>query len=93
MTLQHIILEKYGIESDKALNGKLALEKVIAFDQENKRAPCTCKRALTNFKIIFMDCNMPVMDGFQATQQIRMLNLDPEIHIVALTAYTTEQFR
>ncbi len=38
-----------------------------------------------------MDCNMPVMDGFQATMEIRKLNLDKQyIHISALTAYASE---
>jgi len=39
-----------------------------------------------------MDCNMPVMDGFQATKEIRSLLGDEKIHIVALTAYTSEAF-
>ena len=39
-----------------------------------------------------MDCNMPVMDGFQATQEIRK-EFDPsQIHIAALTAYASDAF-
>ena len=41
-----------------------------------------------------MDCNMPVMDGFQATQEIRKITSDSNrIHIVTLTAYATDNFR
>ena len=34
---------------------------------------------------------MPVMDGFEATQ--RILQMSPTAKIVALTAYSTEEFR
>ncbi|MBU2710126.1 response regulator [Zooshikella harenae] len=43
------------------------------------------------FDLIVMDCNMPVMDGYDATRQIR--SLEPErshIYIVALTANALE---
>jgi CheY-like chemotaxis protein len=39
-----------------------------------------------------MDCNMPVMDGFQATQEIRKDFDSSQIHIAALTAYASEAF-
>jgi CheY-like chemotaxis protein len=39
-----------------------------------------------------MDCNMPVMDGFQATIEIRKLYSSQQMHIAALTAYASETF-
>ena len=39
-----------------------------------------------SYDIIFMDCQMPEMDGFQATAQIRALSLDKQPFIIALTA-------
>jgi CheY-like chemotaxis protein len=39
-----------------------------------------------------MDCNMPVMDGFQATHEIRKDFDSSQIHIAALTAYASEAF-
>lgn len=42
-----------------------------------------------------MDCNMPVMDGFQASQEIRKIDdIDQNnLYIIALTAYNDESFR
>jgi len=48
------------------------------------------------FNLILMDCNMPVMDGFEATRQIRLLEQQqnkPPIPIVALTAHAYEHIR
>ena len=46
-----------------------------------------------NYKLIFMDCNMPVMNGYTACKKIKRLikkgKLD-NIVIVACTADTTE---
>lgn len=39
-----------------------------------------------DYDLIFMDCQMPEMDGFQTTAAIRALGDDPYMPIVALTA-------
>jgi len=57
-TLQQVLLN-YGLESDGAFNGKIAAEMV-----KSKLETC-CP-----YKIIFMDQNMPVMDGLQSTRAI-----------------------
>jgi CheY-like chemotaxis protein len=90
MTLQCILENGFNVSSDKALNGKEAVESVI--NRINKD-PCLCPRNGSGYKLIFMDCNMPVMDGFQATAEIRKLQSKCPIYIVALTAYSTESFK
>ncbi|GLQ30347.1 GAF domain-containing hybrid sensor histidine kinase/response regulator [Litoribrevibacter albus] len=64
-------LENLGISYDVAENGKIALEKIEAND----------------YNLILMDCLMPVMDGYQATEIIRTLNSPKnKLPVLALTA-------
>jgi CheY-like chemotaxis protein len=71
-----MIEESLKLKSDRALNGKEAVKLVEDRMVRNEVEPCTCPRNRTNYKLIFMDCNMPIMDGFQATQEIRKHHLD-----------------
>jgi CheY-like chemotaxis protein/signal transduction histidine kinase len=45
------------------------------------------------YDMIFMDCQMPIMDGFQATRQIRRSQLNQKTPIVALTGFESEDER
>ena len=60
-TLQQVLLS-YGLEADGAFNGKVAADMV-------KTQLETC----CPYKIIFMDQNMPVMDGLQSTRAIKKI--------------------
>ena len=67
------LLKKFGIQVDIAANGQEALNTL-----EN-----------LPFDLVLMDCQMPVMDGYEATQKIRLPEskvLNQRIPIVAMTA-------
>lgn len=66
-------LNKWGITVDVAENGVIAVE---LFSQKN-------------YDIIFMDLNMPIMDGIEASQMI--LALKPSSKILALTAMAKDE--
>jgi len=70
--LMRTILEKMKCHVETARNGIEGLQKVKAFP----------------YNIVFMDCQMPEMDGFEATREIRLFEEGKERHtpIVALTA-------
>ncbi len=70
-------LEKLGCEIQVAKDGKEGVELVQA--------------AATPFDLVFMDCHMPVMDGYAATRAIRNLpGSTGRVPIVALTAASTQ---
>ncbi len=73
------MLQKLGCKVDLASNGKEALEKVQTDD----------------YDLIFMDCQMPEMDGFTATDRIRNLedSIKKKVPIVAMTASVTKEYK
>ncbi|AZQ11907.1 PAS domain S-box protein [Shewanella khirikhana] len=63
-------LEQVGVELSIADNGQIALEKL--------GQQC--------FDIVLMDCQMPVMDGYQATRELRKMPGLADLPVVAMTA-------
>ncbi len=72
-------LSKFGFKIDVANNGAEAIEKV----KENR------------YNLILMDLMMPVMDGLEATQEIRLFEetLNQHTPIIGLTANTFDADR
>jgi PAS domain S-box-containing protein len=67
------LLARLGLEVTQAWNGREALEAL-------RQKP---------FDVVLMDCQMPVMDGYEATRTLRLPGsgvLDPKIPVIALTA-------
>ena len=72
------ILNEYGCMVDTAENGAEAVEKV-----KNSKPG--------NYDLVLMDVQMPVMNGYEATKQIRALN-DPALAGITILAMTANAF-
>ncbi len=76
-TLTRIFLEKMHFSVETASNGLEALTMI----KQN------------SYDAVLMDCQMPVMDGYEACEEIRRLDQLQDIPIIALTAYAFEEDR
>jgi CheY-like chemotaxis protein len=65
-----LMLKRAGYQADVVWNGQEAVEACRAHEYE----------------LILMDCQMPELDGWEATRQIRKLN-KPQPTIIAVTAH------
>ncbi len=68
------MLEKLGCRVDIAANGKEAVQMAGTID----------------YDLVLMDCQMPELDGYQATQEIRQIMPGRYVPIVAMTANAME---
>ena len=72
------ILQEYGFRVDPAENGAVAVEKVRT-------------AATGSYDLVLMDVQMPVMNGYEATRQIRALD-DPALAKIPILAMTANAF-
>jgi|GEM_PF-954407 len=71
--VEKVLLESRGIDVSIASNGKEAVEMFLHSEE-------------TPYDLILMDIRMPVMDGYQATEEIRRLDPAKTVPIIAMTA-------
>ncbi len=70
-------LERLGCSADVVANGTEAVERVQTED----------------YDLVLMDCHMPLMDGYQATREIRALDRLAHLPIIAVTANVLQSDR
>jgi signal transduction histidine kinase/ActR/RegA family two-component response regulator len=74
------MLKKFGIEADVCADGAEAVDLI--------------RQTAKPYDLILMDCEMPVMNGFDATREIRQLSRPhAETYIAALTAHAMSDYR
>jgi two-component system sensor histidine kinase/response regulator len=80
------------LADDNAINRKVALGQLrkLGFHAEAVADGAQVLRSLEreSFDIVLMDCQMPEMDGYEATREIRARKI--EVHIIAMTAHAME---
>ena len=78
MEIAEFLLNEHGANVIKAYNGK---EAVDIIQKEN------------NIDVILMDVRMPVMDGYEATKEIRNLNINKPIIAMTANAFVEDKLK
>jgi len=80
------MLKKLNVKCQLVENGRLAVDIIASASRDG-----------TSFDAVLMDCEMPVMDGYTATQLIRegeqRAPEKPALPIIGLSAHALEEFR
>lgn len=86
---------KILVAEDNIVNQKLMMkffekhqvDYLIAGNGEEAVEACLSEE----ISVVLMDCQMPLMDGFEATKKIRNTEKNRDIRIIAMTAYASEE--
>ena len=78
MEIAEFLLNEHGANVIKAYNGK---EAVDIIQKEN------------NIDVILMDVRMPIMDGYEATKEIRNLNINKPIIAMTANAFVEDKLK
>lgn len=84
-TKQNILIVEDNLVSQQVLSSILNASDLNVTKVENGLQALKFLEENTEIDLIFMDMDMPVMNGFQATREIRKLYREKEIPIVAIT--------
>lgn len=82
---QHLL--KLGLRCDWAFNGQEAIQKVL------HRQKNGCSKDCEQYKLMLLDCNMPVMDGFETARRLKAMFLENKLRplkIIACTAFVQQ---
>ena len=78
-----LYLDSLGdVNFDAACNGALSIDLIISSSSKGKF-----------YDVIIMDCNMPIMDGYEATKRITSMiakGIIPWVPVIAATANSSE---
>jgi len=87
----HILIVEDNIINQKVVMSVLGKSEMVMYVVNNgKEAVEFMRNTSEEINFIFMDINMPVMDGYRATELIRNDNRFDNVAIVALTALVSE---
>lgn len=89
--LTSLVQSNFGFELETANHGQECLDKMRE-ERECSNPRCN-RKGEPRFPIVFMDYNMPVMGGMEATEEIRKEKKWAKVQVVGITAYSSESYK
>lgn len=75
-------------ECNRKLLGAILRHRHIAFDEATNGLEALGKLETGSYELVFMDIQMPIMDGFAAARAYKTQNQENPVPIIAITAST-----